>query len=126
MDNEQAIHALINTWLTATKAGDTHRVLELMTDDVVFMVPGQKPFGKEAFRENTMKIGKPGGMRFEGQAHVEEIKILGDWAYARVYLNISIFPPAGEPMHRSGYSLSIYRKESNGQWRLGRDANMVQ
>ena len=48
MDNERAIYALINTWLTATKAGDTHRVLELMTDDVVFMVRGQCRLARDA------------------------------------------------------------------------------
>jgi ketosteroid isomerase-like protein len=48
-DDKRAIRELVETWLTATKAGDLSKVLSLMADDVVFMVPGQKPFGKEAF-----------------------------------------------------------------------------
>jgi ketosteroid isomerase-like protein len=28
-------------------------------------------------------------------------------------------------MHRSGYTLSILRKEADGKWRLWRDANMM-
>ena len=39
-DDERAIRELIETWMTSTKAGDTQTVLDLMTDDVVFMVPG--------------------------------------------------------------------------------------
>ena len=35
--------------LAASKAGDLAPVLSLMTDDVIFMVPGREPFGKEAF-----------------------------------------------------------------------------
>ena len=32
--------------MRASKAGETEKVLGLMADDVVCMVPGQKPFGK--------------------------------------------------------------------------------
>src|SRR5438034_605203 len=46
MNDEQAIRDLIATWLRATAAGDIDQVLTLMTDDVVFVTPGQKPFGK--------------------------------------------------------------------------------
>jgi ketosteroid isomerase-like protein len=33
-------------------------------------------------------------------------------------------PESGAAMKRSGYTLTILRKES-GQWRLARDANLV-
>ena len=49
LDDERAIRELVKTWLDASKAGDIATVLDLMTDDAIFMVPGQKPFGKEAF-----------------------------------------------------------------------------
>ncbi len=48
-DDERAIRDLIAAWMSATQAGDAETVLGLMTDDVVFMVPGREPFGKEAF-----------------------------------------------------------------------------
>src|SRR5947209_15788168 len=61
--DEQAIRDLVSTWMSATKAGDTETVLSLMSDDVVFMVPGGEPFGKEAFAaaSNLMK-----GATFDG------------------------------------------------------------
>jgi ketosteroid isomerase-like protein len=31
----------------------------------------------------------------------------------------------GVPVRRSGYTLSIFRKERDGRWRLARDANML-
>jgi uncharacterized protein (TIGR02246 family) len=50
-DDERAIRELVDTWLTSSQAGDLPTVLSLMTDDAIFMVPGQEPFGKEAFEE---------------------------------------------------------------------------
>lgn len=41
--DERAIRDLIATWMKASQAGDLETVLGLMTDDVVFMVPGREP-----------------------------------------------------------------------------------
>src|SRR2546429_559923 len=49
-NDEKAIRQLVTTWLDASKAGDTEKVLRLMTDDVVFLIAGQPPMrGKAAF-----------------------------------------------------------------------------
>lgn len=48
--DEQEIRNLVATWMAATKAGDIERVLSLMAEDVVFLLPGQPPMiGKSAF-----------------------------------------------------------------------------
>jgi uncharacterized protein (TIGR02246 family) len=47
--DKAAIRNLVDTWRAAIMAGDIATLLSLMTDDVVFMVPGREPFGKEAF-----------------------------------------------------------------------------
>jgi len=44
-DDERAIRNLVDTWISATRAGDIETVLDLMADDVIFTVAGQKPFG---------------------------------------------------------------------------------
>ena len=48
-DDEAAIRQVVETWMAASRKGDLETVLGLMTDDVVFMVPGKEPFGKAAF-----------------------------------------------------------------------------
>ncbi len=48
-DDEQEIRNLVSTWMTATKAGDVETVLSLMSDDVVFLVPGRPPMRKADF-----------------------------------------------------------------------------
>jgi uncharacterized protein (TIGR02246 family) len=121
-EDEAAIRKLVHTWMAASKAGDIATVLDLMTDDVIFMVPGREPFGKNAFAaaSDAMK-----SMRIDGKADIRELKVDGDWAYIRNYLEMTITPEAGgAPMKRSGWTLTILRKQ-DGRWRLARDANLV-
>jgi uncharacterized protein (TIGR02246 family) len=121
-DDERAIRELVATWMAASQSGDIATVLDLMADDVVFMVPGREPFGKEAFAAASQSMKD---MRFEGSYDIREIKVLGDWAYLRNYISISIAPPGGEAVRRAGYTLSILRKQPDGKWVLARDANLV-
>jgi uncharacterized protein (TIGR02246 family) len=121
-DDERSIRDLVATWMAASQAGDVTTVLGLMADDVVFMVPGREPFGKEAFAAASQSMKD---VRFEGSYDIREIKVLGDWAYLRNYLTMSITPPGGEPARRAGYTLSILRKQPGGKWVLARDANLV-
>jgi uncharacterized protein (TIGR02246 family) len=120
--DERAIRELVDTWMKASRAGDTATVLSLMSDDVIFMVPGREPFGKEAFADTSQSMK---GFRLEGSADIRELRVLGDWAYLRNFIEITVTPPGGAPMRRSGYTLTILRKESDGRWRLMRDANLV-
>lgn len=122
-DDERAIRELVETWLAASQAGDLPTVLSLMTDDAIFMVPGQEPFGKEAFKATSEEMKN---VRIEGTSDIREIQILGDWAYLRNYIEMTVTSPDGSvPMRRSGYTLTILRKESDGHWRLARDANLL-
>ena len=120
--DESAIRDLVDTWMKASRAGDTATVLSLMSDDVIFMVPGREPFGKEAFAAASQSMK---GFRLEGSADIRELRVLGDWAYLRNFIEITVTPLGGAPMRRSGYTLTILRKESDGRWRLMRDANLV-
>ena len=121
-DDERAIRDLVATWMAASQARDVATVLGLIADDVVFMVPGREPFGKEAFAAASQSMT---GMRFEGSYDIREIEVLGDWAYLRNYITMTITPPGGEPVRRAGYTLSILRKQPDSKWVLARDANLV-
>ena len=121
-DDERQIRELVETWMAATRAGDLSAVLALMTDDIVFMVPGKPPFGKTEFAANSA------GMRdakFEGRPEVEEIEIIGNRAFIRNHLQITITLPGQAPKRLSGYTMGVLRKETDGYWRLARDANLV-
>jgi uncharacterized protein (TIGR02246 family) len=121
-DDEQQIRALVGNWLAATRAGDTATVLNLMADDVLFLVPGVEPFGKDVFAANSARME---GFRIEGKSEIQELKILGDWAWMRTRLRVAVTPPNGKEMVRAGYTLTILRKEPDGRWVLVRDANLL-
>jgi uncharacterized protein (TIGR02246 family) len=90
---------------------------------VVFMVPGREPFGKAAFAAAS---GDMGGVHIDGESEVVELEVLGDRAWVRMRLKVAMtLPGNGPPMRRSGYTLTIMRKEADGKWRLARDANLL-
>jgi uncharacterized protein (TIGR02246 family) len=60
-----------------------------------------------------------------GTSEIQEIKVLGDWAFMWTKLTVVVTPPGGaQPMTRAGHTLSILKKQ-NGKWVLARDANML-
>src|ERR1700704_2962488 len=96
-DDERAIRDLVATWMAASQAGDIETVLSLMTDDVVFMVVGQEPFGKEAFAATSRGMQN---IKVKGTSDIRELQVLGGWAYLRNYLTVTVTPPDGTPMRR--------------------------
>jgi uncharacterized protein (TIGR02246 family) len=121
-DDEGAIRAVVERWFAATRAGDIDTVLDLMTDDVVFMVPGQQPFGKEAFAAASKGMAN---VAIDGASEIVELEVTGDWAYLRNRIEMTVTPPNSAGVRRSGYTLTIFRKERDGRWRLARDANLL-
>jgi len=125
-NDEQQIRDLVATWMSATKAGDIATVSGLMTNDVVFLVTGQPPFGKEKFAA-AMKPAITGAPmpKIDGHSEIQEIKVSGDWAFMWSRLTVEVTPPdGGTTMKRAGHTLSVLRK-TNGKWQLARDANLL-
>ena len=123
--DEQEIRRLVETWMAATRAGDVETVLGLMTDDVVFLVPGRPPMDRAAFAAASKAQSKGAAPQIDGKSEIQEIKVLGDWAYMWTRLSVAMTPPGGTaPTKRAGHTLSILRKQ-NGKWLLARDANML-
>lgn len=121
-DDEAEIRRVVETWMTASRNGDLATVLSLMTDDVVFMVPGQEPFGKDAFAAASKSMS---GAKLEGTSDILELRVLGDWAFIRSRIDMTITPAGGSGIRRAGYTLTLLRKDSDGRWRLARDANLL-
>ena len=120
--DEQNIRNVIDTWMRASKAGDTETVLSLMADDVVFMTPGREPFGKDAFASQSAAMKD---VTIDGNATILELEVLGDAAYVRNHIDLTITPAGRDPQRRAGYTLTIFRKQPDGRWLLARDANLV-
>lgn len=122
-NDDEEIRALVATWMDATRAGDTAKVVDLMTDDAVFLVAGRPPFGKHEFLQ-AAQAQSASALVFDGHSDIQELQVHGDWAYMRTHLTVTTTQPGQAPMVRSGHTLTIFRKE-HGRWRLARDANLL-
>lgn len=123
--DEQEIRQLVSTWMAATKAGDVEKVLSLMADDAVFLVTGRPPMSKSDFAAAGRSQSGAGAPTIEGSSEIQEIKILGDWAFMWQKLSVVVTPPGGAAsIKRAGHTLTIFAKQG-GKWVLARDANML-
>lgn len=124
-NDEQSIRELVAEWQKAAGAGDLSKLLNLMAEDVVFYVVGQPPMrGREAFAAAFRAAVQH--VRIQSTATIEEIQVAGNFAHLANYLTVTMTPlQGGSIMRRSGYTLTILRKEPDGRWVLYRDSNML-
>jgi uncharacterized protein (TIGR02246 family) len=122
--DEQQIRELVRTWMEASKAGDTATVLDLITDDVVFLLPGRAPMRKDEFAAAARAQAAPGGPRIEGDSEIQEVQVAGDWAFIWTRLSVKVTPAGAPAVERAGHTLTVLRKDG-GRWRLARDANLL-
>jgi uncharacterized protein (TIGR02246 family) len=109
----------------ASQAGDVDTVLSLMAEDVVFLAPGRPVMHKADFAAAARVQSGQAAPRIDGASEIQEIQIVGDWAFLWTKLTVVVTPPGGEQSTtRAGHTLSVLRRE-NGKWVLARDANML-
>lgn len=118
------IHEVHSTWIEAVNAGDLVRLLALMADDVVFLNPGQAPFGREGF--SAAFSGAHRQVRIHCTSELEEVVVAGAVAYTWSRDALSITPRSGgEATQLTGHRLTVYRKQPDGRWLLARDAHTL-
>lgn len=121
--DESAIREVVEDWFTTTKSGSLPTALDLMTDDIIFMLPGQPPSSKKEFAAASEGMKN---LRIDGTYDIQEVQVLGNWAHLHNHIRTTVTPPDGSPpMYRPGYTLTILRKDLGGRWRLTRDANLL-
>jgi uncharacterized protein (TIGR02246 family) len=80
---------------------------------------------KPDFADAARAQASQGAPQFEGSSDIQEIKVIGDWAFMWTKLTVVVTPPGGaQSVKRAGHTLTILKKES-GKWVLARDANML-
>jgi uncharacterized protein (TIGR02246 family) len=121
-DDERLIRQLIDSWIAASNARNLPALMDMMTDDVVFMTPGRAPFGKAEFAAD---VGRMKSVAIDARVEVQEIEVFGPRAYIRNHIQVELTSQGQAPRRMSGYAMSILRKGNDGRWRIARDANLV-
>ena len=123
--DEQSIRSLVNTWHSATAAGDVEAVLKLITEDVVFLVAGQPPMNGRSTFEKGLR-GLLQSHRIESTCEIQEVEVSGTLAYCWSVLTVKVTAKTGgTPVVRTGSALSVLRKQASGSWAVVRDANLL-
>ena len=66
-------------------------------------------------------------VRIKFRSNVQEITVNGDHAECRNLYEVDITPIAGgATIKRAGNTLTVFRRGADGQWRIWRDANLMQ
>jgi uncharacterized protein (TIGR02246 family) len=122
--DDQQIRALIDAWGEASEAGDLTALLALITEDVVFLTPGSAPMRRQEFVDNFTSVSAVATLAV--RSRVQEITISGDLAICWNLLEVSFTPiEGGETRKHAGNTLTAFRRGTDGQWRLWRDANLL-
>src|SRR5579884_3638579 len=115
--DEKEIRAVHSIWIDAVNAGDLARLLTLVTDDDVFVSPGQAPFGREEFSSNFKSSHQQ--LRIWCTSELEEVVVVGEVAYTRSRDALSVTPRSGEKAAQlAGHRMTVYRKQRDGRWLL--------
>jgi uncharacterized protein (TIGR02246 family) len=122
--DEQQIRAVIDAWSEASTAGDLTALLNFLTHDVVFLTPNRAPMRREEFVAQFRAAIEV--VTIECRSNVQEITINGDLAVCWNLLEVSFTPvEGGEARKHAGNVLTVFRRGTDGRWRIWRDANLV-
>ena len=122
-EDERAIRSVVASWIEATQRGDIDAVLNLLTEDALFLTPGQPPMTRAAFEvaSRSQAVAK---LHIEARSEIKEVKIEGAMGYLWSHLAVTVSPPGGNPIQREGHTLTVFMKVG-GRWLLHRDANLL-
>ncbi|WP_337658845.1 YybH family protein [Sphingorhabdus sp. Alg231-15] len=119
--DEQKIARWSTRWKQYFEAGDTEQLREMYESDAVLMTHGTPAVrGVEAiltFLGRNTKAGNKVRIDFAN----EEILIDGNRGYLTAKYWMTIERSEGDPVEVKGRSFLVFKKGSNGAWRLWRD-----
>src|ERR1700677_2294879 len=88
--DERAIRELHSTWIDAVNTGDLVCLLSLMSDDVMFLNPGQAPFGRDGFPAGFSAAHQHA--RINCISELEDVEVVGQVAYTLSRDSLSVTP----------------------------------
>lgn len=116
-----AIDKVRDDHVGALNAGNADGWVEQFAEDGVQMPPNAPAnVGRENIARWSGGLLGNFGVRFG--LTVDEVRVLGDWAFERGDYTITLSPNAGGPsMQDHGKYLTVYRKGTGDRWQMARD-----
>jgi len=116
-----AIDRARDSHIAALNAGDADAWVSLFAEDGVQMPPNAPAnVGKGSIAK--WSVGLLNAFRVQFGLTVDEVRVLGDWAFERGAYTINLASAAGGPsMQDNGKYITIYRKDEGGRWQMARD-----
>ncbi len=109
-------------FLAGMRANDCNALLPLLTEDVVFAPPNAPTAtGRDGVRqwcEPVFKQVKTSGVTVSDR----DVVVAGEWAIEHGNFDWALAPIAGgAELREQGRFVAIYRRQSDGSWKLARD-----
>lgn len=109
-------------YVAAINSNSVDALVEMLTDDVVYMAAHEPPYvGKQAVRPWIEEYFKTYSTHWDKP--VQEFIVNGDWAFERYSYKSADTPLAGgATVEDTGWGFVVYHRDSDGKWRVARDA----
>jgi uncharacterized protein (TIGR02246 family) len=119
--DEKAVDQLRQDFNAAYNAGGAAAIANLVTEDTVWMPPGEPAvIGREAVKARYAAQFKGAVSQFELQPG--EIQASCTWAFLRgTYTRTDTHRTGGQAKEYKGKYLMIMRKQPDGSWKIARD-----
>jgi uncharacterized protein (TIGR02246 family) len=122
--DERRIRELHAAWIAAVNDGDLDCLLASMTEDAVFLNPGQAPLRRDGLAANFAEAHRQWSIRC--RSDLVEVVVGGALAFARSRDALTVCSRSdGQTAHLAGNRLTVYRRQPDGCWRLARDAHTL-
>jgi uncharacterized protein (TIGR02246 family) len=117
----EAIDRVRDAHVAALNAGDAGAWAAQFTDDGVQMPPyAPANVGRAAI--GSWSKGFMDLFRLEFALRVDEVRVLGQWAFEKGTYTITLTPKAeGSPMRDMGKYITLYQRKPGESWRMARD-----
>jgi len=116
-----AMYRMPELWDAAEKTGNIEGILDLLTDDYIRM-EAEMPVmvGKEAFRDFLESFYEKYSAE-NSKNTVVEVRLAGDWAYARGTWEGTVVPKTGgDKIQLTGKWIDIRERQEDGSWKISR------
>ena len=116
--DEEALRTIVAQNAASFTTGDLEAILDLYAEDTVQMPPDTPAImGKQDLRDALGVFLEQYAV--ELTANVQDVRVSGDLAYARVSFEQSTTPrDGGETIHEVGKWVLISQREAGGEWKI--------